>query len=87
MAESDIEIKSAEPTAPAELVDEIERTRANLAQTIDQIANRVAPANVARRALDQAKERLSQVDPMVGGAVALAAVSVTCYFIWRKLRK
>jgi len=87
MAESEIETKNAEPTAPTELVDEIERTRANLAQTIDQIANRVAPANVARRALDQAKERLSQVDPMVGGAVALAAVSVTCYFIWRKLRK
>jgi Protein of unknown function (DUF3618) len=87
MAESEIETKNAEPTAPTELVDEIERTRANLAQTIDQIADRVAPANVARRALDQAKERLSQVDPMVGGAVALAAVSVTCYFIWRKLRK
>jgi len=87
MAESEIETKSAAPTAPTELVDEIERTRANLAQTIDQIADRVAPANVARRTLDQARERLSQVDPMVGGAVALAAVSVTCYFIWRKLRK
>jgi type VI protein secretion system component VasF len=87
MAESDIETKSAEPTAPTELVGEIERTRSNLAQTIDQIADRVAPANVARRAMDQARERLSQVDPMVGGAVALAAVSVTCYFVWRKLRK
>jgi hypothetical protein len=87
MAESEIEIKSAEPTGPTELVDEIERTRANLAQTIDQITDRVTPANVARRTLDQAKERLSQVDPMVGGAVALAAVSVTCYIIWRKLRK
>jgi type VI protein secretion system component VasF len=87
MAESDIETKSAEPTVPTELVDEIERTRANLAQTIDQIADRVAPANVARRAVDQARERLSQVDPMVGGGIALAAASVTCYFIWRKLRK
>ncbi len=87
MAESDIEIKSAAPTAPTELVDEIERTRANLAQTIDEIADRVAPANVARRAVDETKERLSQIDPLVGGAVALAVVSVTCYFVWRKLRK
>jgi hypothetical protein len=36
---------------------------------------------------DRAKERLSQVDPLIGGAVALAAVSVTCYLVWRKLRK
>jgi len=86
MAESDIEIKSAEPTAPAELVDEIERTRANLAQTIDEITDRVTPANVARRAADETKERLSQIDPLIGGAVALAVVSVTCYFVWRKAR-
>jgi hypothetical protein len=73
--------------APSELVTEIERTRANLAHTIDEITDRVSPANVARRTGDRVKERLSQVDPLVGGAVALAAVSVTCYLIWRRLRK
>jgi len=73
--------------APNALVDEIERTRADLARTIDEIADRVAPRNVARRTVDQAKDRLSQVDPLIGGAVALAVVSVTCYVIWRKLRK
>jgi hypothetical protein len=68
-------------------VSEIERTRANLARTIDEIAGRVSPANVARRATDQVKGRLSQIDPLIGGAVALAAVSVTCYLVWRRLRK
>jgi hypothetical protein len=90
MAETDIETSSDAELAqlpPATLVGEIERTRANLAQTIDEIADRVSPANVARRTTQQAKERISQIDPLIGGAVALAAVSVTCYLIWRKLRK
>lgn len=89
MAETDIEIKGTDPAklAPGALIGEIERTRANLARTIDEIADRVAPANVAKRATDRAKERLSQVNPLVGGAVVLAAVSVTGYLIWRKLRK
>lgn len=86
MPDSDIETRGAE-LAPNALVGEIERTRANLARTIDEIADRVSPSNVARRTADRAKERLSQVDPLIGGAVALAAVSVTCYLIWRRLRK
>ena len=74
---------------PRTLVGEIERTRASLAKTIDEIADRVSPSNVARRSADQARERISQIeiDPLIGGAVALAAVSVTCYLIWRRLRK
>jgi hypothetical protein len=84
MAETD-----TDPTAlaPSELVTEIERTRANLAHTIDEITDRVSPANVARRTTDRVKERIGQVDPLVAGAVALAAVSVACYLIWRRLRK
>ena len=84
MAETDIETTKM---APDKLVNEIERTRADLARTIDEIADRVSPANVARRATDRVRERISQVDPLVGGAVALAAVSLTCYVIWRRLRK
>jgi hypothetical protein len=88
MAETDIEPRRGEqPAAPGELVDEIERTRAELAKTIDQIADRVSPGNVVRRAADRAVDRLSQVDPVVGGAVALAVVSVTCLLVWRKLRR
>lgn len=89
MAETDIEIIGAHPAAlpPKALVGEIERTRANLARTIDEITDRVTPANVAKRVTDRAKEQIGRVDPLVGGAVALAAVSVTCYLVWRKLRK
>lgn len=89
MAETDIEIRGTDPAklAPNALVGEIERTRANLARTIDEITDRVTPANVAKRATDRAKERIGQVDPLIGGAVALAAISVTCYLVWRKLRK
>jgi hypothetical protein len=84
MAETDIENTKQ---APQELVGEIERTRAELARTIDEISDRVSPAKVARRTTDRVRERISQVDPLIGGAVALAAVSVTCYLIWRRLRK
>jgi hypothetical protein len=84
MAETDIDIAGATPGA---LVGEIERTRADLARTIDEIADRVAPANVVRRTTDRAKEKLSQIDPLVGGAVALAAVSVTCYLVFRRVRR
>jgi hypothetical protein len=89
MAETDIETKADGQVKlpPKELVSEIERTRADLARTIDEIADRVSPGNVARRTADRAKERLGRVDPLVGGAVALAAVSVTCYLVWRRLRK
>jgi hypothetical protein len=73
--------------APDALVGEIEQTRTELARTIDEIADRVSPANVARRTSERVRERISQVDPLVGGAVALAAVSVTCYFVWRRLRR
>jgi hypothetical protein len=84
MAETDTDTTAL---APSELVSEIERTRANLAQTIDEITDRVSPANVAKRTTDRVKERISQVDPLIGGAVALAAVSVTCYLIWRRVRR
>jgi Protein of unknown function (DUF3618) len=89
MAETDTKTSEVEPSslAPNALVGEIERTRADLARTIDEITDRVSPANVARRATGQVKDRLSQVDPLIGGAVVLAAVSITCYVLWRRLRK
>jgi hypothetical protein len=84
MAETDTESTKLPPDA---LVTQIERTRTDLARTIDEIADRVAPSNVARRATDRLRERISQIDPLVGGAIGLAAVSITCYLIWRRLRK
>jgi uncharacterized protein DUF3618 len=84
MAETDYESTNLPPDA---LVTQIERTRTDLARTIDEIADRVAPSNVARRANDQLRERISQIDPLVGGAIGLAAVSIACYLIWRRLRR
>ncbi len=84
MAETDLENPKV---PPAVLVTQIENTRADLARTIDEIADRVSPANVARRTTDRVREKISQIDPLVGGAVALAVVSVTCFVVWRRLRK
>jgi hypothetical protein len=68
------------------LVSEIEKTRMELAQTIDAISDRVSPGRVAQRATARARDRISEVDPLVGGAIALAAVSIASYLIWRRLR-
>jgi hypothetical protein len=89
MAQTDVETRAGDPDdlPPTALVGEIERTRANLAQTIDEITDRVSPGNVARRTADRVREQLGQIDPFVGGAVALAVVSVTCFVVWRRLRK
>jgi hypothetical protein len=87
MADTEIETRDEPALPPKQLVGEIERTRANLAKTIDEIADRVSPANVAKRTADSVRERISQVDPLIGGAVVLGVVSVTCYLVWRKLRK
>ncbi|HEY7260389.1 MAG TPA: DUF3618 domain-containing protein [Trebonia sp.] len=84
MAETDIDSSKLAPTA---LVNEIENTRADLARTIDEIADRVSPSRVAQRATDQMRGRISQIDPLIGGAVALAAVSIACFVVWRRLRR
>ncbi len=86
MADTDIET-SIPDQAPSALVTEIERTRDNLAKTIDEIADRVSPKNVAQRAAGSVKERVSQIDPRVGAGVGLAVVSAVSFFVWRKLRK
>jgi Protein of unknown function (DUF3618) len=85
MAEAKGEVAVRDPNA---LVTEIERTRENLARTIDQLADRVSPANVARRALDRVREELQRPEArIVGGAVAgLAVLGVAAYLIRRRHR-
>jgi len=43
-------------------IQEIEQARDDLARTIDAITDKVRPANVARRATDQFRERVQAVD-------------------------
>jgi len=67
------------------LVADIERTRENLARTIDEISDRLNPANAARRAADRARERVAAIDPVVAVGTAVAVVGVTV--AWLLLRR
>jgi Protein of unknown function (DUF3618) len=69
------------------LVADIERTRENLARTIDAISDRLSPANAARRAAEQARERVASVDPVVAGGAALAVVGVAVAWLLLRRRK
>ena len=73
---------------PESLVREIERTRSELARTVDAIADRVSPSNAARRALTRVRDQVPRVDPPVAAAVATAlVVGATAFVIWRRRRR
>lgn len=80
----------AQPAAqnPDELVADIERTRENLARTIDAIAERVSPANNARRVMDQVRAEASQIDVryVVAGAAVLVGAAVFMIALRRRRR-
>ena len=85
MADAETESKSVNQET---LVADIDRTRAELARTIDAISDRVSPKKNARRAVDQIRERVSQIDPVVAGAAAGAVVvGVTVLFLWRRRKR
>ena len=77
-------------STPAEIEAQIEATRARLAGTVDAIADRVKPANVARRSAESAKaqgvdegghlrvDRVAVLAAAVAGAVGLV--------LWRRSR-
>jgi Protein of unknown function (DUF3618) len=84
MADDDTESK---PVDPDTLVADIDRTRAQLATTIDAITDRVSPKKNAERALEQARERVSQIDPIMAGAAAAAmAVGITALILLLRRR-
>ncbi|MEP7026928.1 MAG: DUF3618 domain-containing protein [Actinomycetota bacterium] len=70
---------------PDALVAEIERTRENLAQTIDTLAERVSPANNVRRLRERVEEQAARPEVRkVGAAVGLVVVSLIIYRIVRR---
>jgi hypothetical protein len=78
----------AKPVDQDELVAEIEQTRVQLARTIDAIADRVSPQKNVSRVLDQVRQRVSRVDPLIAGAAAGAVlVSVTVVFLVRRRKR
>ena len=84
MAEANGKVAVRDPDA---LIKEIERTRENLARTIDALTERVSPGHVARRALSRIREQASRPEVQVVGAVAGAAtVALVAYALWRRRR-
>jgi hypothetical protein len=84
MADADTDAKPVDQNA---LMANIDRTRAELARTIDAISDRVNPKKNVDRAMEQVRQRASQIDPLMVGATVAAAVvvvSVTAMFIWRR---
>jgi predicted metal-dependent phosphoesterase TrpH len=73
---------------PDALVKEIERTRESLARTVDQLADRVSPANVAEHALDRVREQLQRPEVRLAGAAlaAVAVLGVAAYLLRRRHR-
>ena len=59
----------ARPVGQDELVADIDRTRAQLARTIDAISDRVSPKRNVDRALEQARQRVSEVTQRVNHEV------------------
>jgi len=84
MADPDSE---AQPVDQKTLVADIDRTRAELARTIDAISDRVSPRKNAQRAVDRLRERVSQVDPLMAGAAAAAVVVGVTVLILVRRRK
>ena len=85
MADAETDAKPVDQDA---LVADIDRTRAELARTIDAISDRVSPRKNVSRALDQVRRRASQVDPLIAGAATAAVlVSVTVIFLVRRRRR
>jgi len=87
MADAEIEPKPANQDA---LVAGIDRTRAELARTIDAISDRVSPKRNVDRAMEQFRQRASQVDPVIpGAAVAVLALGLglTALLLIRRRRR
>jgi hypothetical protein len=85
MADAETDAKPVDQNA---LVADIDRTRAELARTIDAISDRVSPKKNMHRAMEQIRQRASQVDPLLAGAAAAAVlISVTAVFVVRRRKR
>ena len=98
MADADTESK---PVNQKTLVADIDRTRAELARTIDAISDRVSPKKNVQRAADQLRERADQINidlreradqininpVMVGAAAAAVVVGVTVLLLLRRRKR
>jgi hypothetical protein len=75
----------ARHTTPDQLVSQIERTRENLAQTIDELAERVSPSSNIRRLRERALQEAER--PEVQVVIAAVGLFVVSYVVFRALRR
>jgi hypothetical protein len=82
MAQVNGEVAVRDPDA---VINEIERTREDLAHTIDALTERVSPSNVARLTMAEVREQLSRPQVrLVGGAAILITVAAVGFALWRR---
>ncbi len=73
---------------PDALVADIEQTRQELAAAIDMLAERVSPANAARRLRERALEQAARPEVRLGAlAAGLAIGGLVVLRIWGRRRK
>jgi hypothetical protein len=82
MAEANGEVAMRDPDA---LVKEIERTREDLARTIDTLTERVSPANLGDRAMSRVRDQLSRPEVQIGAAAV--TVVTLALLVWRRRRR
>jgi hypothetical protein len=66
-----------------QIVADIERTREELARTIDALTDRVSPASNVRRVREQVAEQAARPEvQLAAAAVTLAVVGVVIFRLW-----
>jgi hypothetical protein len=74
--------------SPDMIVAQIERTRENLARTIDALTEKVSPANNVRKLKEQVAAQVARPEVILGAAAAgLALVGFAIYRIWGRRRR
>jgi hypothetical protein len=84
VGDADTSVAERDPDA---LATQIERTREELARTIDSIADRVNPAKAVRRVLTRARTDAGRVDPRLAAAGAVLVAGVAAFLVWRRTRR
>ncbi|MDR2986946.1 MAG: DUF3618 domain-containing protein [Nocardiopsaceae bacterium] len=70
-----------------QIVAEIERTRQNLARTIDSLADRVSPASNVRRLRERVADQAAKPEVQLAAvAAALAITGIAIYRVWGRRR-
>jgi hypothetical protein len=87
MAGQEIAPRADKDLSQEQLMKQIDQARMDLGRTVDAIAGKVKPANVAKRTMDQVRQRVATVDPKLAGAGAAVVVGVVALIVWRKRRR